>query len=87
MSEEFILKLKAIGESAKNVLLYIMLPIVGIIAYIIYLKNKVTSLKEDLSVSKAEKDFAKSVDNLDSLKKEAQDAENDYDSSRDNSNK
>lgn len=83
MNEEFIIKLKAVGEAAKSVLIYIMLPILGVIAYILYLKNKVTDLKQNLSISKAEKDFAKSLDKLDDLKKEAQDAEDDYNASRD----
>jgi Tfp pilus assembly protein PilO len=71
-------KLKAFGEGAKNVVLFIVGPVIGILAYFFYLKGKNTELEAQVRQTQAERDLAGTLAKKEDATNEANKAEDDY---------
>lgn len=69
-------RLKSALETTKNAVLYVILPILSVFAYIFYLKNKNKALQDYV-------DNQNSMRKLEGLKDEAKSAEEDYKHVRD----
>lgn len=71
-------RVKSLVSTLKDILVFIVLPVAGLIAYIIHLQNKVKGLSADISQSKAEAELGKTLLKVEEANKEAKDAEANY---------
>lgn len=76
-------KLKQLGAASKEVVLYILTPVLLVIGYIVYLQSKLRTTKGDLAIAKSEQELAKSLDKTKELENDATKAEADYKRTRD----
>lgn len=76
-------KLKALTESIKNLVLYIIGPLVALFAYIAYEKSHRTTETDELEQTKVNDKLATSVAKAQNAQKEAQNAESNYNAIRD----
>ena len=75
-------KLKSIGESARNVLLFILLPVASIIGYIFFLRDEKKELQVKLNTIKAEKELADLLAKKEQAHNEVISAEDEYNRTR-----
>lgn len=71
-------RLKALGESAKGILIFIVTPVLFVIAYIYYLTTKNQNLKQEISHLEANDNIQKTMDQLQEAQHASTDAEADY---------
>lgn len=76
-------KLKAFTESVKNIVLYIVGPLLALFAYIAYEKSHKTTESDELDQQKVNDKLATEVATAQTAQKEAQDAESNYNAIRD----
>jgi hypothetical protein len=70
-------------EQIKKALLYVVAPIAGVLAYIVYLRNTIVSLKGTIAESKVSKELADILVKKEIAHEEANSAVNDYYAIRD----
>lgn len=71
-------KIKALGVSARGILLYLIIPLVSVGGYIYYLLTQLSKLKSEIEVNKAEKQLANTLDKVEETKHESEITENEY---------
>lgn len=76
-------KLKAFTESVKNIVLYIVGPLLALFAYIAYEKSHKTTETDELDQQKVNDKLATEVGTAQDAQKEAQNAESNYNAIRD----
>lgn len=75
-------KIKAWLEQAKITALFILAPILSILAYIVFLRNKNTELEDKINQSQAEKQLGDVLTKKVEEEKQAKEAEKSYDEIR-----
>lgn len=75
-------KLKQFADSVKGILLFIVGPILGVLAYISYLRGQLTTAKDEVAQSKAEKQLATVIEKKVEDEKQSDEAELDYNTIR-----
>ncbi len=76
-------KLKSIGESIKNIVIYLLAPLSLVLGYVIYLKSKINTLNDKDYQNETEKQLKDFKSKTEEAENEAKKAEDTYKHDRD----